>query len=260
MQEQEHDTAVVVQGGNIHSHLLDILLQPSTRTVTTRANVGCLDDFQVAPRLELETLQAQAGDWVPRHTLEIIHGPPGTGKSTLLPKIVAHLQKDGKGLTLVMAVQNQAVEVALKQFLSEDCHGRGLLVVGSEHNKRMGPEARKLTLSNQLMAIPAIKKLHNQLLEVSTDLLKDVRSKFLRRCYKTAVHDFEKRWHLEKLYLFKKTHTVFTTISEIYKLASSPHYSALALRRLDILVDEAGTVPEHIMPLLAALSPERLIL
>ena len=74
-----------------------------------------------------------------------------------------------------------------------------------------------------------------------------------------ARSEFAKARKQAIVLLCMKTDVVFCTISELHKLLSSPKFATLTLRAINLLVDEAGTVPEHITPLLCALSPTCMI-
>jgi hypothetical protein len=85
------------------------------------------------------------------------------------------------------------------------------------------------------------------------------KTSFTRTLLLEARTEFAKARKQAIVLLCMKTDVAFCTISELHKLLSSPKFATLTLRAINLLVDEAGTVPEYITPLLCALSPTCMI-
>lgn len=94
--------------------------------------------------------------------LALIHGPPGTGKTTtLVACIVAVLQREKQ--VLVCAPSNTAVDLLARQLSAE-----GLNVIRLGHPARMQEDVWPLTLDNRLAAHPSagvLKQMRSQMLQ-----------------------------------------------------------------------------------------------
>ncbi len=78
----------------------------------------------------------------------LVHGPPGTGKSTVLAEIAKRAAAGGERV-LISAASNAAVD-----HLLELCAGRGLRVVRVGHPARVAERLSRYTLSEQAAAHP----------------------------------------------------------------------------------------------------------
>lgn len=86
--------------------------------------------------------------------LAIVHGPPGTGKTTTLVQAIKSLLKNESGQILVAAPSNAAVDL-----LSEKLAEEGLSVVRVGNPARVSESLMNLTLDQKMAAHPLTKEL-----------------------------------------------------------------------------------------------------
>ncbi len=102
----------------------------------------------------LNTSQQQAVDHIlAADELAIVHGPPGTGKTTTLVQAVKALIRQGAKQVLVTAPSNTAVDL-----LSERLAGQGLNVVRVGNPARVSEQLMSLTLDHKAALHPAMKE------------------------------------------------------------------------------------------------------
>lgn len=116
-----------------------------------------LPDFLEKPRIELPQLNTSQNDAVNQilsaRDVAIIHGPPGTGKTTTLVQAIKLLTKTD-GTVLVCAPSNTAVDL-LTERLSEE----GLQVLRIGNISRVDESIVKHTLDAQMAAHPESKNI-----------------------------------------------------------------------------------------------------
>lgn len=131
--------------------------------------------------------------------LAIIHGPPGTGKTTTLVQIIkAHIQRDHTQL-LVVAPSNTAVDL-----LSDKLHAEGLNVV------RIGNPAR---VSDRLMALTLDQKMAEH------PYMKDIRkSKKQANEFKNMAHKYKRQFgkaeREQRKALFDEAHRIMKDVEQ----------------------------------------------
>jgi len=111
--------------------------------------------FRPESPLELPQLNASQNEAL-RHVLAaedvaLIHGPPGTGKTTTLVQCIKQTLKSEKQL-LVCAPSNTAVDL-----LAERLHAQGIRVLRIGHPARVNAHLEELTLDNKLSEQPEYK-------------------------------------------------------------------------------------------------------
>lgn len=117
----------------------------------------------------------------------VIHGPPGTGKTTTLVRAIQHVIHTEKQ-ALVSAPSNTAVDL-----LSLKLHQRGLKVTRIGHPARVDEDLQHLTLDYQISSHPDYKNM-TQLRKEALQMQKEAR-KFKRTFTK---QDREERQHLQE--------------------------------------------------------------
>ena len=143
--------------------------------------------FQRAPAM-LNDSQRGAIDLVLRaEDLAIIHGPPGTGKTTtLVAAVQAVLHSEQQ--VLVCAPSNVAVDL-----LAERLHRAGVQVVRTGHISRVDEELLHLTLDQQVSEHPEHKQIRRIKLEAQ-----ELRKQAGTHKRKFSAHDRRERGHLYK--------------------------------------------------------------
>ncbi|TDG37947.1 DUF2075 domain-containing protein [Pedobacter changchengzhani] len=177
--------------------------------------------------------------------IAIVHGPPGTGKTTTLVQAIKVLITQNHKQILVVAPSNTAVDL-----LSEKLHNEGLNVL------RVGNPAR---VSEQLLALTLDSKmaLHSQTKGIKT--LKKQANEYKNMAHKYK-RNFGKAERDQRKALFDEAHKIMAEvgktedyiISDIISkaqiitatLVGSNHYTVKNLTFETIVIDEAGQALE----------------
>ena len=151
--------------------------RPTGRLLTPINEVGQLNASQ---RDAVKLVQAAAD-------LAIIHGPPGTGKTTTLVAAIARIL-DREHQVLVCAPSNVAVDL-----LAERLRAKGLQVVRTGHISRVSEELLDLTLDQQVSEHPEHKQIKRIKIEAA-ELRKQATNMVKRR----GRVDHRERGHMYK--------------------------------------------------------------
>ncbi|MEO6523543.1 MAG: AAA domain-containing protein [Mucilaginibacter sp.] len=175
----------------------------------------------------------------------IIHGPPGTGKTTTLVQAIKALISNGENKVLVVAPSNTAVDL-----LSEKLAAEGLNVL------RIGNPAR---VSDRLMALTLDSKMtdHSQTKEIKR--LKKMASEFKNMAHKYK-RSFGKAERDQRKALFDEAHKIMKDVDKTEQyiiddvvakaqvisatLVGSNHYTIRNLKFNTVVIDEAGQALE----------------
>ncbi|HEX2534640.1 MAG TPA: AAA domain-containing protein [Chitinophagaceae bacterium] len=177
--------------------------------------------------------------------LAIVHGPPGTGKTTTLVQAVQALLKNGEGQLLVVAPSNAAVDL-----LSERLSRAGVRVLRVGNPARVSEDLMALTLDGQLAAHPGareIKRLKKQAAEY-----RDLAHKYKR--------SYGKEERAQRAALFAEARSIAQQVEqhEQYLLddllakaqvitatpVGASHYSVRQRQYGTVVIDEAGQALE----------------
>jgi superfamily I DNA and/or RNA helicase len=177
--------------------------------------------------------------------LAIVHGPPGTGKTTtLVQAIKALVQKDNKQV-LVVAPSNTAVDL-----LSEKLHSEGLNVVRVGNPAKVTERLMALTLDSKMTEHPMMKEAKR--LKKQAQEYKNMAHKYKR--------NFGKAERDQRKLLFDEAHKIMKEVgnSEQYiiddivakaqvitaTLVGSNNYTIKNLKYQTVIIDEAGQALE----------------
>lgn len=177
--------------------------------------------------------------------LAIVHGPPGTGKTTTLVQAIKALVKQDHQQILVVAPSNTAVDL-----LSEKLHEQGLNVL------RVGNPAR---VSERLMALTLDQKMADHPQMKDAKKLKKQASEFKNMAHKYK-RNFGKAERDQRKALFDEAHRIMKEVTDIEQyvvddlvakaqvitatLVGSNQYMIRALRFHTVVIDEAGQALE----------------
>lgn len=177
--------------------------------------------------------------------LAIVHGPPGTGKTTtLVQAIKALLKKDG-GPILVTAPSNTAVDL-----LSEKLSGEGLNVLRIGNPARVSEGLTSLTLDSRMAEHPATKEIKK--LRKQAAAFKDMAHKY-KRNFGQAEREQRKALFQEARNIMKEVERTEQYILDdllakaqvlAATLVGAAHYTIRDLSFHTAVIDEAGQALE----------------
>ena len=214
--------------------------------LTGSAKPGFDTDVYKYPMPRLNSRQQEAVDKIlAAEDLAIVHGPPGTGKTTtLVQAIKALIKKDNKQI-LVVAPSNTAVDL-----LSEKLADEGLNVLRVGNPAKVSERLMSLTLDSRMAehsAMKEIKKLKKQASE-----FKNMAHKY-KRSFGRAEREQRKA-------LFDEAHKIMKDVGNTEQyiiddlvakaqvvtatLVGANHYTVRGLKYHTVVIDEAGQALE----------------
>jgi ATP-dependent RNA/DNA helicase IGHMBP2 len=177
--------------------------------------------------------------------LAIVHGPPGTGKTTTLVQAISQVVKLQKQQVLVVAPSNAAVDL-----LSEKLSQQGLNVIRIGNPVRVSERLMELTLDSQMATHPYMKE--SKRLKKQAAEFKNMGHKY-KRSFGKAERDQRKALFDEAHKIMKEVAKTeefiindLTTKAQVITatLAGSNHYTIRQLRFETVFIDEAGQALE----------------
>jgi ATP-dependent RNA/DNA helicase IGHMBP2 len=201
--------------------------------------------FSKAHALLNTSQQAAVAKIVAANELAIVHGPPGTGKTTTLVQAIKLLVQQERKQILVAAPSNAAVDL-----LSEKLSDEGLNVVRMGNPARVSERLMSLTLDNRLAAHPAAKEI-KRLKKLAT-AYRDLAQKY-KRNYGKEERDQRAALRAEARAIGKEvekteqyiTNDVLSKADVITAtLVGANHYTVRHLKFGTVVIDEAGQALE----------------
>ena len=215
--------------------------------ILTSANVPTFDSdvpLYENPKLN-STQQAAVNKIVQANELAIVHGPPGTGKTTTLVQAIKTLIKQGEKRILVTAPSNTAVDL-LSEKLSEE--GLNVLRVGNP--ARVSERLMSLTLDSKVAGHSSIKEIKR--LKKQAGEFKDMAHKYKR--------SFGKAEREQRKALFDEAYKIMKDVGRMEQyiiddvtnkaqvvtatLVGANHYTVRGLQYNTVVIDEAGQAIE----------------
>lgn len=198
----------------------------------------------VFPKLN-SSQQSAVNKILAANELAVVHGPPGTGKTTTLVEAIKALIRLDKKQILVVAPSNTAVDL-----LSEKLFDQGLNVLRVGNPARVSERLMSLTLDSKMSAHPGMKEMKT--LKKQANEYKNMAHKY-KRSFGKAERDQRKA-------LFDEAHRIMKDVgkSEQYiidelvskaqvitaTLVGSNHYTVRNLKYNTVVIDEAGQALE----------------
>ncbi|MET1055398.1 MAG: AAA domain-containing protein [Pedobacter sp.] len=204
----------------------------------------------------LNTMQQQAVDQIMSASdLAIVHGPPGTGKTTTLVQAIKALIKRDQQQILVVAPSNTAVDL-----LSEKLADEGLNVLRVGNPARVSERLMSLTLDSKMAGHHSMKELKN--LKKQANEYKKMAHKY-KRNFGKAEQEQRKALFNEAYKIMKEVgNTEQYIIDDLVNkaqvitatLVGSNHYTVRGREFHTVVIDEAGQAlePACWIPLLKA--------
>jgi superfamily I DNA and/or RNA helicase len=195
---------------------------------------------------KLNDSQNQAVDKIlSANELAIIHGPPGTGKTTTLVQAIKALIKQDNQKILVVAPSNTAVDL-----LSEKLHEEGLNILRVGNPARVNERLMALTLDVKMTDHPMIK---------NAKTLKKQANEFKNMAHKYKKN-FGKSERDQRKALFDEAHKIMKEVGNTEQyiiddlvakaqvitatLVGSNHYTVRNVKFNTVVIDEAGQALE----------------
>ncbi|MDB5193746.1 MAG: helicase, partial [Segetibacter sp.] len=177
--------------------------------------------------------------------LAIVHGPPGTGKTTTLIQAIKAIIQQNHKQVLVVAPSNAAVDL-----LSEKLSNEGLNVVRVGNPARVSEQLLSLTLDNKMAAhssMKEIKRLKKQASEYRDMAHKYKRSfgyaeREQRKALFTEAKNISKEVERTEQYIIDDVLSKANVITAT--LVGANHYTVRSLRYHTVVIDEAGQALE----------------
>ncbi|GAB3999913.1 AAA domain-containing protein [Spirosoma daeguense] len=189
--------------------------------------------------------RSAVGNILTANELSIVHGPPGTGKTTTLVQAIKALHKQDNKKILVVAPSNTAVDL-----LSEKLHNEGLNVL------RVGNPAR---VSDRLMALTLDHKVAEHGAMKEAKKLKKQANEFRNMAHKYK-RNFGKAEREQRKALFDEAHRIMKDVANTEQyviddliakaqvitatLVGANHYTVRHLTYHTVVIDEAGQALE----------------
>lgn len=182
---------------------------------------------------------------VAAHELAIVHGPPGTGKTTTLVQAIQTLLDRESGQILVVAPSNTAVDL-----LTEKLSFKGLNVLRIGNPVRVSEKLSALTLESKMSMHPSFREIRR--LKKQAGEYRNLAHKYKR--------NFGKAEREQRKALFNEAHKLIAEVESIEQYimndvigraqvitatpVGSNHYSVRQLSYHTVVIDEAGQALE----------------
>ena len=249
-EQSEKSTLIQVLTGEKSPTFMPLSVSPQTTTglssMKTQTTAGVQSSVETQTTAGLNESQSRAVDKIlTTNELAIVHGPPGTGKTTTLIQAIKALIKQENQKILVVAPSNTAVDL-LSEKLSEE--GLNVLRVGNP--TRVSERLQRLTLEAKMAEhdyLKETKRLKKQAMEFKNMAHKYKKSfgkseRDQRKALFDEAHKIMKEVGNTEQYIIddivSKTQVVTAT------LVGANHYTIRNLQYNTVVIDEAGQALE----------------
>jgi ATP-dependent RNA/DNA helicase IGHMBP2 len=199
------------------------------------------------PELPLlnESQQEAVKNILSANELAIVHGPPGTGKTTTLVQAIKALAKQGNKKILVVAPSNTAVDL-----LSDKLAEEGLNVLRVGNPARVSERLTTLTLDSKMAEHSRMKEMKT--LRKQANEYKNMAHKYKRQFGKSERDQrkalFDEAHRIMKEVSNSEQYIIDDIISKTQVITATPvganHYTVRNVRYQTVVIDEAGQALE----------------
>ncbi|MHA4806771.1 AAA domain-containing protein [Flavitalea flava] len=229
--------------------LIRILTGENTPTFQSGSETPAVDPHIAPQRAGFVMLnpfqQAAVTKILAANELAIVHGPPGTGKTTTLVQAIKALIKQEGQQILVVAPSNTAVDL-----LSEKLSNEGLNTLRIGNPARVSQKLMALTLDSKMAEHPGMKEIRK--LKKQANEFRDMAHKY-KRSFGRAERDQRKALFDEARNILKSIgNTEQYIIDDLITkaqvitatLVGANHYTVRNLKFHTVVIDEAGQALE----------------
>jgi ATP-dependent RNA/DNA helicase IGHMBP2 len=216
------------------------------KILTGEKQPGFHEEKQAFVHPVLNEMQQQAvNKIVSANELAIVHGPPGTGKTTTLVQAIKAMHQQDRKQILVTAPSNAAVDL-----LSERLSNEGLNVLRVGNPARVSEQLMSLTLDSRMSAHASMKEIKR--LKKQASEYRDLAHKY-KRNFGREEREQRKALFTEARSISKQVEQLEQYITEdllskaqviTATLVGSNHYTVQHLRYQTVVIDEAGQALE----------------
>ncbi len=218
--------------------LIRILINQEKPSFSTETFNGELKNLNEAQQLAVNKI-------VSAQQLAIVHGPPGTGKTTTLVQAIKAMAARQPEKILVVAPSNTAVDL-----LTEKLSASGLNVVRVGNPARVSEQLQAATLDHKMAAHPEMKVVKN--LKKQADAYRNMAHKYKRsfghaeRAQRKALFDEAHKLikEVERSEQYIMDHVFAGAQIVTATLVGSNHHTVRHLKYDTIVIDEAGQALE----------------
>ncbi len=208
---------------------------PNFRTDITPTAIGRLNNSQ----------QAAVGKILEACDVAVVHGPPGTGKTTTLVQAIKALLKEEPQQILVVAPSNTAVDL-----LSEKLAEEGLNVLRVGNPARISDRLLSLTLDSKMSGHSGMKEVSR--LRKQANEFRNMAHKYKRNFGKAEREQrkalFDEARNIMKAVENTEQYVVEDIVAKAQVITATPvganHYTVRHLKYRTVVIDEAGQALE----------------